>query len=383
MEIQYRRNMEHSYMILIEPDSGQVQEMELGEQMCRQKVPGLLDWVSMKNGTEMTFWYNITSYQSVEEEMTRKSLGADFFEQLLRQLLQLNYNLVRYYLKEEHLMLQPDLIYVNSKTHEFMFCYNPYAKKDIRQQLQKLLEALLVELNHQEKKAVVLGYGLYEKVLEENGSIWELLKELSVHNLQTSDSAEQTETKDATAEQSTDTAVVQTSENPELKLESRFKWTVIPEPLWSGIIDSLKQRIHMKKWFFQKERREIQVNPAYVFCQEEEQQPINHPTEVLCKSAAPQGVLEYTGHDGEQDIYIEEKEIIIGGNNQAADVNLKSATVSHIHARVMKEQNTYTLEDLNSKNGTLHNGSLLSYREKQELRPGDRITFAGVTYRFR
>lgn len=55
-------------------------------------------------------------------------------------------------------------------------------------------------------------------------------------------------------------------------------------------------------------------------------------------------------------------------------------TVSRRHARIIYRQEQYWLEDLNSVNGTRHNGKLLSARSPVALLPGDQIEFGrGVT----
>lgn len=57
-------------------------------------------------------------------------------------------------------------------------------------------------------------------------------------------------------------------------------------------------------------------------------------------------------------------------------------TVSRIHAKITKEEDSYYIEDMNSTNGTYCNGELLNYKEKTLLQKNDRIAFAKELYRF-
>lgn len=69
---------------------------------------------------------------------------------------------------------------------------------------------------------------------------------------------------------------------------------------------------------------------------------------------------------------------IIGKMPGTAQIILKEATVSRIHARIVCREDEYYLEDLNSRNGTYVNECLLENRESFKLKSGDRIKFADV-----
>lgn len=69
---------------------------------------------------------------------------------------------------------------------------------------------------------------------------------------------------------------------------------------------------------------------------------------------------------------------IVGKLPGTAQIILKEATVSRIHARIVYKEDEYYLEDLNSKNGTYVNECLLENRESLKLKSGDRIKFADV-----
>ena len=56
--------------------------------------------------------------------------------------------------------------------------------------------------------------------------------------------------------------------------------------------------------------------------------------------------------------------------------------ISQFHAKIEWMDDVYYIEDTNSTNGTYVNDTLLNYKEKRELTPGDSIRFADVKYRF-
>ena len=65
------------------------------------------------------------------------------------------------------------------------------------------------------------------------------------------------------------------------------------------------------------------------------------------------------------------------------DLVLDHAGVSRLHARIVREGDSFFLEDLNSTNGTFKNGLRLQPYEKRELEEGDEIGFGQEILVFR
>ena len=68
------------------------------------------------------------------------------------------------------------------------------------------------------------------------------------------------------------------------------------------------------------------------------------------------------------------------GRSKDADVQIADRYASSIHARVFSESGRYYVEDMNSTNGTLHNGS--SLEGEAELRDGDTVQIGDTAFRF-
>jgi hypothetical protein len=69
---------------------------------------------------------------------------------------------------------------------------------------------------------------------------------------------------------------------------------------------------------------------------------------------------------------------LIVGRAERCDVRLDDLRVSRRHARLRFRDGTWMIQDLGSKNGTLLNGRPVI---RGQLRPGDRLAFAGQTFR--
>ena len=56
--------------------------------------------------------------------------------------------------------------------------------------------------------------------------------------------------------------------------------------------------------------------------------------------------------------------------------------VSRLHARIIRQEGRYFIEDLNSTNGTFLNDVELEYHQPQELNRNDRVRFGVEEYMF-
>ena len=106
-------------------------------------------------------------------------------------------------------------------------------------------------------------------------------------------------------------------------------------------------------------------------------------TELLSMPGQPQqAALLPDQEDGREIISVPEGDIWIGQTGGTADVHLPSRAVSRLHARIRFTGGRYELTDLNSKNGTILNGSPLAGNTAVPLSDGDRIVFADLGYVF-
>ncbi len=166
MQIDYKRDLNHTYFILQEekePDTASYQIRML----LTNTIPGLLDCKIGKMDDKTLFYYEITSRQSLQSVFEQRSIGAAVLRKLFEQLLDLLEELGQYLLTPDGLILQPELIFADANMETFSFCYLPGKLRTagcFQQQVRELMEYLLPKLDHQEQNAVVLGYGLYREI---------------------------------------------------------------------------------------------------------------------------------------------------------------------------------------------------------------------------
>ena len=117
---------------------------------------------------------------------------------------------------------------------------------------------------------------------------------------------------------------------------------------------------------------------------EPEEVPVvsEHPTVYLGAGSEPEGRLCYQGGSAQQSFQIIGDSFLIGGAHGQADGIIDGSGISRSHARITREDHTYFIEDLNSKNGTYLNEEMLLYRQRRALKTGDRLRFATEEYTF-
>ena len=86
----------------------------------------------------------------------------------------------------------------------------------------------------------------------------------------------------------------------------------------------------------------------------------------------------------QDDILLNNFPFIIGKIPGKADGIIRDNSISRMHAKIeLNDNREFTIEDLNSKNGTYVNDDILNPYEKVKIDFGDKITIAAFDYIFR
>lgn len=397
MEIQYQRNLKNSYMVIIEPERPLNPDGELAERMLqRQPLSGLLTWVSMEHEGDMTFWYQITGMQSLTDRLQQQSVDHILLQGILAVLLGLQEELPRYYLKPEHLLLRAEQIFIDTAGGQIRLCYEPMWSKEPRESLQELLEQLLPHIDHSDKAAVALAYGLYENCQQPNVDVWRHVREQSQEfpscEQQVMPIAEMSESGGEADASHTDvaeadylsghrgTALFSDDHNKNARHGTSFVQRI--EPFIHPALHPILQQLPEKYKRFRKRDKDRQSEPIYMFEPEEEAAVCENPTVYLGTGEHTQGRLNYIGSGMQPSFQIEGDAFLIGGKHGQADGQIDAPGVSRSHARITYVDKVYYIEDLNSRNGTYLNGELLLYRQKRRLQSGDHLRFAHEEYIF-
>lgn len=177
MKTEYKRDMNHSFMILsgtkmVDTTSYQTR-MLIGN-----GIPGLLKCRLQAVDGKTLFYYDITSRQPLKVLYENKKFNLDDLRLILGCFVQTMETMAEFLLNPENLMISPEYIYVDIEKKQLYFCYLPGYEHAVREQFQTLTEYILPKLKHEDGNAVMLGYGVYRRALEDSFHLEYIKEEL-------------------------------------------------------------------------------------------------------------------------------------------------------------------------------------------------------------
>ena len=175
MDIEYRRDMNHNYMIVKEmgPDVPDDYETRV---ISTNRIPGLLTCSMQYIDAEIWYSYDVTSLQKLTVFCESRKIGKSEIMKILSEILRILEGLEDYLLDFQHLILMPSCVCMDFDTMEIRLMYVPFYCRDIRRSLRELTEYLLGCVDHSDQSAIVLGYRFCHEIQENNTQLGDLRK---------------------------------------------------------------------------------------------------------------------------------------------------------------------------------------------------------------
>lgn len=438
MYAEYKRDVSHNYLILHGEEKVNTSSYQV-RMLTGNKIPSILKCRMQGLDGKMMFYYDITSRQSVASFYEHRKLGGEDLDMLLRGFIRVMEDMTEFLLNVEQLVLCPEYMFLDIEKREVSFCCLPEYRHPIQEQFRELTEYFLPKLDHEDPKAVSLGYEIYRKAMEP-GMQLEHIKETvyRLHSVQNEKSEESTDGEEPMTEAETlkipvsETTWYEENRSDERKKEKReypVSWEMIcvlaalflfvvvgagylgylpeiPVEIVIGTAIGLLGVSSICTWLDKKKEEKNEEHAEWrekVQKEQKEQSPVmkDEPCEpqpepqqnyekeqygetiVLSAGALSGPVSLVSLEPGEfPTIYLEQELVVIGKMEHAADAVIDLPTVSRIHARIQKKDDEYYLADLNSRNGTTVNGRLLKAGEEYLLQDEDQVDFAQARYVF-
>lgn len=354
-------------------------ESNYEEQMLREnEVNNLLSFYTIKINQQIQFWYDISGKRSLRDCVEQEGITEEMLEQFFRYMKMAYDKINQYLIQQEHIYLSPDAIYLNKKTSQwFIFlCYCPLQSQSVQMGLQQVIEYFLTMMNPQNENLTKTCYELYETSLHEEmcyQTYLDIFQDKETNLL--SQEAINSQTKACDTIQPSQTDWKDNKKQQEVRsinknfVDYLLDWVQKKGREWRQKIEQMIKSLFPEK---------VATND-FVF---DPSNSIFKPT-VLMKEEQEQysGKLEYIGNQEESDYFIKKEIFCIGSMEEGNDAVLHSQAVSRHHARIIRQNGVYYIEDKNSTNGTYVNGSLLAYHETKQLYGLDEIRFGDVCYR--
>ena len=177
MKADYKRDMNHNYLILygekdINTDSYQVR------MLVGNIIPSLLKCRIQGVDGKFMMYFDITSKQAVSTLYEEKKLGIEDLQLIFGGFVRVMEEAAEYLINPAQLVLKPQYIFADCEKKELFFCLMPGYDKDIKEQFQLLTEYILPKIDHEDGEAVILGYGVYRRTMENSFHLEHIKEEL-------------------------------------------------------------------------------------------------------------------------------------------------------------------------------------------------------------
>ncbi len=443
--VTYRKNYGRNHMIL-EPLDTDINYEDILQQNFRvhmlkeNNIDGILKTHIQSNDCIPSFYYDISGLQNMQIILESSSLTYQLLCNILLGLHTTLQSIEKYMLSYDQLLLDLDYIYMSPDYSSVSFCYYPLYHQDFCSSIQHLFEQMLKLVDHTDEKSVFLAYSIHKESLNSDFNIKKLLSLLSAVPSQetiapipevTPIAVQANLLKEDMCYNISSNVKEQTTnmtDNSTFKSDlSRFYFKILvligctlialtaitvgflmgvydyrfffillfiilvvagyngfmiyridaPSKL-SSLIASSKSKCY-KSAMPPTITELIPETPAPHI-------PVDTSSTVLLSPSKGNNIyrLIYIGTGQGHDIELKTFPFVIG-KNKTCDSAIPDPTVSRIHAKIDRQQNSsesydLVIEDLNSTNGTLINDHLLSPYEKIPLTLGDHVTFGSSTY---
>lgn len=432
MEVRYRREMNHNYMIIDAPVQEPGYECRM---LAGNHIEGLLKFRVRYGEEKREFYYEITSRQPLLRVLEKRKATGEEIRRILLAVVTVMRRIEEYLLPAEQLLLAPEFLYVEPDSFDVKLCLLPGHTSDWPGELSALLQYLLEQADPQDKEALVLAYHLYQESLKENYGTANLMKYLASPETPVKENGLPAE-EALPGEEKYPAEEELFGENAERKEDSgmilprrRSGWRIVRNcvfaflgaeaVLWylrgtdglrsyglfpvigffillagnlfletgeahrTGAEKQTGSKAEAPSWEVRTESEEDYRDRVRKREEEEMKKSREEGTVLLADLGEAKGLGRLEPLDREAEpIEIPYVPFIIGKHPQLTDYCLPRPTVSRLHVRIDQKEHVCIVTDLNSTNGTSVNGYALQANETVSIKTGDTIYLADAGFRF-
>ena len=172
MEISYVREMRKNYLVAEAQEDFPGYEAHM---LAANTIQGLLGMRIRYTDGRASYYYDITSRQPLGRLLEGRQITVGEICGLIQQIYGTLKRMEEFFLGDKGILLEPQYIYIEPETFQAGLCFVPGLEGNFSESLSRLLQYLLRQVDHRDKRAVILAYSLYQESLKENYSLEDLL----------------------------------------------------------------------------------------------------------------------------------------------------------------------------------------------------------------
>jgi hypothetical protein len=174
MFVEYKKDLRHNYMVIAESEDQKIEPYCI-KMLEYQSIDGILPLEQRRMDNQILFYYDITAKQSMINLFDKTVLTFDRVKKLMGNVLHPIEKAYEHLLPEDDFILSPEYIYLDVNTNRPYLCFYCGYHKNIKEQMNGLIEYLMNKVDYNDKEAVLLVYQLYAVSKEEGFTFDHLL----------------------------------------------------------------------------------------------------------------------------------------------------------------------------------------------------------------
>lgn len=166
MRAEYKRDMNHNYLILYGEDEINTDAYQV-RMLVGNVIPSVLKCRIQGMDGRFLIYFDITSKQALNILYEERKMKIEDLNLIFGGFVQVMEDAAEYLINPGQFLLSPEYIYADVEKKKIYFCMLPGYEKDIKNQFQLLAEYILPKINHEDSQAILLGYGVYKRTMED------------------------------------------------------------------------------------------------------------------------------------------------------------------------------------------------------------------------
>lgn len=354
--------------------------------ISRGGIKGLLPCSLRYIDGDAYLYYDITSRQNVAQLFEKKPMTRQWILDFLWSMRRARQEMSRFLLEERNIVWFPQHIYQDLERKDFYFIYIPYCEENTG--FGELMEYLIEHIDYQDEGLVEYLYRAYEQY-EMAGDAY--LQDKIFEDAQCLEKVnELKKEEDAAGKQNSwdeDGEVVPEEETEKNVKERNGQQNPAGQNAEKkGLFNIWENRRKKDKQQRENYTRNLQLTMAGCAVAEEtvyEEEDMGRTIYIEEKPETKETVHRLLSEEGKLLVILDQPSYTIGKKRGEADLVLNDLSISRLHAKIIKEDNGFYIEDMNSTNGTFKNGLQLQPYEKRKLEEGDEIMLGKTTVIYR
>lgn len=395
--------------------------------LLKNRTDGFLPVELRRLDGETFLYYNISGMQNMEAFYAEKTMDQKAFQTFMWHLhdtIELSREL---FLSGNGICLEPSVLFWDLGKQRWEFVYIPEQEEreivDIQKERERLAEFLVMRMDGTDSKLTETVYRFYEEICA--GRMYtdfflerEEIREEEVWEIKQEAKQEQEIREDMDIEdwEEEETTIREWDDSPPIGKKSGSRGLfpillvflclsilvtfagsrIMPDIMLPGAGVSVILTALLLYAKIKSKSACHKINPAKpditymeeenVFYEQEHGEEENNAEEKTVYMDIKQEQekkLYGTGKFRQQKIFLNGLPCVVGKDKTLADHVILDTSISRMHARFFTKGEELWMQDLNSTNGTYHNGLRLRPNEKVMLEPEDEISFGRVQFVFR